>query len=154
MADKNTVPNIKARSRLINAARLLADAGCDRGQANEITTGVLADLGLNAASVGSYAAGIDLFEHFAAVVKSYDVREAVAGDTRWDLASGLQNPDWSWAMTVLAESIIGRADHLIDYGVRHGAPLEVPLQCSMPAGFTLGDTAFLNRLSSFMDRVS
>lgn len=159
MADKNTVPNLdKARSRLINAARLLVDAGCDPEKAEPITLGALADLGLRSVSPGVWVVAVEAFEQLALTVAAFDVRAEVLGvDTDVDgfgVETRITSDDWNEPLTVLGRAINSWLDYLIEYGLKHGGPIEVPLQVSMPAGFTIGDTAFLNRLSSFMDRVS
>jgi hypothetical protein len=118
----------KRRSRLINAARLLVDAGSDQTKAAEITLGVIADLGLRSASPGKFDVACEIFEQLAVRTREFDSREALWGPWGADVEVGVVAPYWDQAQCYLAETINGRLDFLLDYSRRHGVFETVPSQ--------------------------
>jgi hypothetical protein len=138
----------KRRSRLINAARLLVDAGNDQEQAASITLGALADLGLRSASPGRYVVALELFEQLAEVTDEFDLRERALGPWRSIVENRVVSPCWGDALRVLAEAINDKLDFLLDYGIQHGRLEVVPSQSfHFDALFSPVDRVFLDSLS-------
>jgi hypothetical protein len=141
----------KRRSRLINAARLLVDAGNDQEQAASITLGAIGDLGLRSASPGRYVVALELFEQLACVTAAFDIREQQLGPWTSDVENRVVSPDWGDAERVLAEAINDKLDFLLDYGIQHGRLEVVPSQAfHFDALFSPVDRVFLDSLSKVL----
>jgi hypothetical protein len=142
----------KRRSRLLNAARLLVDAGNDQEQAASITLGVMADLGLRSASPGRYVVALELFEQLACVTAAFDIREQQRGPWTSDVENRVVSPDWGDAERVLAEAINDKLDFLLDYGIQHGRLEVVPSQgFHFDALFAPDDRALLDSISRVLE---
>jgi hypothetical protein len=144
------LPNLdKRRSALLNKARLLADAGQDIDKAISITTTTMSSLGLLQAKPGTYAVAVELFEQLAAVTICFDIRAAELGPWPDEVETGVVSPTWGPEMCILAESINGRIDFLLDYSVDHGVLETVPRDGldSYNSLFTVGDRALLESIS-------
>jgi hypothetical protein len=142
----------KRRSTIINQLRLFSDAGKDIDRAGEIALGALGYLGLRSASPGRFDVASKLFEDLAAIVRMFDVREAVLGPWHCDLATGVLSPDWPQEMCILAASIRDRLTHLLDYAVRHVLDETVPSQAfHFDALFAPDDRALLDSISRVLE---